>query len=83
MCCGAPPGMKDSSENSRDIFIRGGEVPFMNYYWRTGLGGSGPAFLHRISHIPSDYVVLGLDRGIGHRVMPRTNRLKTKEIGPF
>jgi hypothetical protein len=27
MCCGAPPGMKDSSENSRDIFIRGGEAP--------------------------------------------------------
>jgi hypothetical protein len=26
--------MWDSSENSRDIFIRGGEVPFMNYCWR-------------------------------------------------
>jgi hypothetical protein len=25
--CGALPGMMDSSENRRDIFIRGGEAP--------------------------------------------------------
>ena len=52
MGCGAEACMGDSPENSRVIFIRGGEPWLMRYCWRTYFHAIQPRWLRWILQVP-------------------------------